>query len=155
MGHLTVEKEYPCTVQTFSSSPSFSNIMSSTYLITGVMWLPGLQRQIDTILFFLDTYTFNKLVGCLCVNIETLLAARAPRALLARPLQRGGHGRRPRLGREVEPLLAAAAARRAVIPVLHLLGQQGEHLATRGGDLVGNIAQRARIPSYLAPVNRL
>ena len=109
-------------------------------------------------IFFLDIYylyTFNKLVGCLCVNIETLLAAGAPRALLARPLQRGGHGRRPRLGREVEPLLAAAAARRAVVPVLHLLGQQGEHLATRGGDLVGDIAQRARIPSYLAPVNRL
>ena len=89
------------------------------------------------------------------MNIETLLAAGAPRALLARPLQRGGHGRRPRLGREVEPLLAAAAARRAVIPVLHLLGQQGEHLATRGGDLVGDIAQRAWIPSYLAPVDRL
>ena len=89
------------------------------------------------------------------MNIETLLAAGAPRALLARPLQRGGHGRRPRLGREVEPLLAAAAARRAVVPLLHLLGQQGEHLATRGRDLVGDIAQRARIPSYLAPVNRL
>ena len=109
-------------------------------------------------IFFLDIYylyTFYKLVGCLCVNVETLLAAGAPRALLARPLQRGGHGRRPRLGREVEPLLAAAAARRAVVPLLHLLGQQGEHLATRGGDLVGDIAQRARIPSYLAPVDTL
>ena len=109
----------------------------------------------DIVLDIYYLYTFYKLVGCLCVNIETLLAAGAPRALLARPLQRGGHGRRPRLGREVEPLLAAAAARRAVVPVLHLLGQQGEHLATRGGDLVGDIAQRARIPSYLAPVNRL
>ena len=87
------------------------------------------------------------------MNVETLLAAGAPRALLARPLQRGGHGRRPRLGRQVEPLLAAAA--RAVVPVLHLLGQQGEHLATRGGDLVGDIAQRTWIPSYLAPVDRL
>ena len=109
----------------------------------------------DIVLDIYYLYTFYKLVGCLCVNIETLLAAGAPRALLARPLQRGGHGRRPRLGREVEPLLAAAAARRAVVPVLHLLGQQGEHLATRGGDLVGDIAQRARIPSYLAPVDTL
>ena len=87
------------------------------------------------------------------MNVETLLAAGAPRALLAGPLQRGGHGRRPRLGRQVEPLLAAAAARRAVVPLLHLLGQQREHLATRGGDLVGDVAQRARIPSNLAPVD--
>ena len=117
-------------------------------------WIIKTNRY-DIVLDIYYLYTFYKLVGCLCVNIETLLAAGAPRALLARPLQRGGHGRRPRLGREVEPLLAAAAARRAVVPLLHLLGQQGEHLATRGGDLVGDIAQRARIPSYLAPVNRL
>ena len=117
-------------------------------------WITKTNRY-DIVLGIYYLYTFYKLVGCLCVNIETLLAAGAPRALLARPLQRGGHGRRPRLGRQVEPLLAAAAARRAVVPVLHLLGQQGEHLATRGGDLVGDIAQRARIPSYLAPVNRL
>ena len=117
-------------------------------------WITKTNRY-DIVLDIYYLYTFNKLVGCLCVNIETLLAAGAPRALLARPLQRGGHGRRPRLGREVEPLLAAAAARRAVVPLLHLLGQQGEHLATRGRDLVGDIAQRAWIPSYLAPVNRL
>ena len=117
-------------------------------------WIIKTNRY-DIVLDIYYLYTFYKLVGCFCVNIETLLAAGAPRALLARPLQRGGHGRRPRLGRQVEPLLAAAAARRAVVPVLHLLGQQGEHLATRGGDLVGDIAQRARIPSYLAPVNRL
>ena len=117
-------------------------------------WIIKTNRY-DIVLDIYYLYTFYKLVGCLCVNIETLLAAGAPRALLARPLQRGGHGRRPRLGRQVEPLLAAAAARRAVVPLLHLLGQQGEHLATRGGDLVGDIAQRARIPSYLAPVNRL
>ena len=119
-------------------------------------WISKTNRY-DIVLdiYYLLSSTFNKLVGCLCVNIETLLAAGAPRALLARPLQRGGHGRRPRLGREVEPLLAAAAARRAVVPLLHLLGQQGEHLATRGRDLVGDIAQRARIPSYLAPVDTL
>ena len=38
---LTVEKECPFNLHEVCLSCNFSNMMSSTYLMTGVMWLPA------------------------------------------------------------------------------------------------------------------